>query len=187
MKRYVTANSHGLTLLELLVVIAILGILSSFAVLAYNGYIDTTKNAAAETQIRELSILINDYALEYGVYPDSLADINNAHLRDPWGNPYRYLRFPDRLSGTPGFDLVAFSGEYGGEHDGDGDYPDDDRQPGNMGDVRKDRNLVPINSHYDLYSMGKDGQSRPPLTAPVSKDDIIYANDGAYVGLAEDY
>lgn len=57
----------------------------------------------------------------------------------------------------------------------------------NRGSVRKDRNLVPINSDYDLYSMGKDGTSRPPLTAMPSRDDIVRANNGKFVGLAADY
>jgi general secretion pathway protein G len=55
------------------------------------------------------------------------------------------------------------------------------------GKMRKDRFLVPINSTYDLYSMGKDGMSVPPITAKVSQDDIIRANDGAYLGLASNY
>ena len=55
------------------------------------------------------------------------------------------------------------------------------------GQRRKDKNLVPINSDYDLYSMGEDGSSVPPLTAPVSKDDIVRANDGKWVGRGEDY
>lgn len=55
------------------------------------------------------------------------------------------------------------------------------------GKVRKDKNLVPINTDYDLYSMGKDGKSASPLTAKQSRDDIIRANNGAYVGLASDY
>lgn len=32
-----------------------------------------------------------------------------------------------------------------------------DSGPSVVGQVRKDRNLVPLNSDYDLYSMGKDG------------------------------
>lgn len=36
---------------------------------------------------------------------------------------------------------------------------------GSIGGARKDRFLVPINSDFDLYSMGKDGQSVGPLTA----------------------
>jgi general secretion pathway protein G len=55
------------------------------------------------------------------------------------------------------------------------------------GQVRKDRNLVPINSDYDLYSKGPDGDSRPPLTAKASRDDIVRANDGAFIGKGEDY
>jgi general secretion pathway protein G len=47
--------------------------------------------------------------------------------------------------------------------------------------------VVPINTDYDLYSMGKDGKSQPPLTAKDSRDDIIRANDGAYIGPAEGY
>lgn len=52
---------------------------------------------------------------------------------------------------------------------------------------RLDRFLVPINSSYDLYSMGKDGASSAPLTALASKDDIVRANDGAFIGLASTY
>lgn len=52
------------------------------------------------------------------------------------------------------------------------------------GKLRKDRFLVPINSDYDLYSMGEDGKSQTPLTAKASRDDIIRANDGAYFGPA---
>jgi general secretion pathway protein G len=55
------------------------------------------------------------------------------------------------------------------------------------GNWRKDKFLVPINSTFDLWSMGPDGQSIPPLTAPVSKDDIIRANDGSFIGRAALY
>lgn len=56
---------------------------------------------------------------------------------------------------------------------------------GGMGAFRKDKFLVPLNSDFDLYSMGPDGQTKPPIAAPVSKDDVIRANDGSYLGLAE--
>ena len=57
----------------------------------------------------------------------------------------------------------------------------------NIGEARKDKNLVPINSDFDLYSVGPDGKSAPPLTAPQSRDDVVRANNGAFVGLASDY
>lgn len=53
--------------------------------------------------------------------------------------------------------------------------------------ARKDHALVPINSDYDLYSMGPDGQSVAPLTAAKSRDDIVRANNGSFIGLASDY
>lgn len=55
------------------------------------------------------------------------------------------------------------------------------------GSQRKSKNLVPINSEYDLYSAGPDGQTKSPLTAKQSRDDIIRANDGGYIGVASDY
>jgi len=55
------------------------------------------------------------------------------------------------------------------------------------GKARKDRKLNPLNSDFDLYSLGKDGVSRTQLTNKESLDDIVRANDGAYVGLASDY
>jgi len=59
--------------------------------------------------------------------------------------------------------------------------------PGWKGKARKDKFLVPLNSTYDLYSKGKDGQSKLPLTAKASKDDIIRASDGAFIGLASEF
>jgi general secretion pathway protein G len=55
------------------------------------------------------------------------------------------------------------------------------------GHARKDRFLVPLNDDYDLYSMGKDGVSSPPLTAKPSQDDIVRAASGGYVGLASQF
>ena len=55
------------------------------------------------------------------------------------------------------------------------------------GKARKDHSLVPLNSDYDLYSKGPDGRSSPPLTANASKDDILRANNGRFIGPASSY
>jgi general secretion pathway protein G len=55
------------------------------------------------------------------------------------------------------------------------------------GKMRKDQFLVPVNSDYDLFSMGSDGQSVAPFTAKHSLDDIVRANNGGFVGLASDF
>lgn len=61
-----------------------------------------------------------------------------------------------------------------------------DGNPG-KGAVRKDGQLNPLNSDYDLYSRGRDGDSKAPLNAKASRDDIVRANDGGFIGLGEDY
>jgi general secretion pathway protein G len=55
------------------------------------------------------------------------------------------------------------------------------------GQMRKDRFMVPINTYFDLYSVGMDGQSASALTAAASRDDVIYAHDGEYIGPAEGF
>jgi len=52
---------------------------------------------------------------------------------------------------------------------------------------RKDRFLKPINSSYDLYSRGKDGETAKQLNQKVSLDDVVRANDGAFIGLASNF
>ncbi|MCK4785865.1 MAG: type II secretion system protein GspG [Desulfobacteraceae bacterium] len=50
--------------------------------------------------------------------------------------------------------------------------------------MRHDRFLVPVNSDYDLYSKGKDGETQRTFQSSKARDDIVRANDGEYVGLA---
>lgn len=56
-----------------------------------------------------------------------------------------------------------------------------------IGQARKDKNLVPLNGDFDLYSVGPDGRSFPPVTAKASLDDVLRANSGGFIGLGADY
>lgn len=56
-----------------------------------------------------------------------------------------------------------------------------------LGKLRKDHAMVPVNQDYDLYSMGKDGKSQSAFTSQASRDDIVRANDGSYIGLVSHY
>jgi general secretion pathway protein G len=58
---------------------------------------------------------------------------------------------------------------------------------GGVGGFRKDKNLNPLNTDFDLYSIGEDGASSGPLSAKASRDDVVRANNGAFIGLGEDY
>ena len=150
-------DTTGLTLIELLLVTAIMGILGVIAVPMYNGHIEKTRISEAIVGIREIELRITSFMALNGAPPNTLEQVGMAGGLDPWGNPYQYLR----ILGIPKNEI--------------------------HGAWRKDRFLVPINSDFDLYSIGKDGGSSPPITAHPSRDDIIRAGQGAYIGLASDY
>ena len=83
--------------------------------------------------------------------------------------------------------LAQVGGNYGTMKDPWGhayQYVSHDTPPGSW---RKDKNIHPINSDFDLYSMGKDGLTTAALTAGASRDDIVRANNGRFIGLASDY
>jgi general secretion pathway protein G len=51
---------------------------------------------------------------------------------------------------------------------------------------RADRANKPINTYFDLWSCGPDGQSQKQVRASQSRDDIIRAWDGTFVGLGKE-
>jgi general secretion pathway protein G len=96
---------------------------------------------------------------------------------------YRTLHFEwpdslDELSGVPRTDPWGFEYRFL-------NFESDIK--GIKGKIRKDHNLHPLNSEFDLYSVGPDGRSSAPLTAKASRDDVIYARDGSFIGIAEDF
>lgn len=50
---------------------------------------------------------------------------------------------------------------------------------------RKDQFLVNVNGDFDLYSLGPDGATAAAFSAAAASDDVVRANDGGFVGLAE--
>lgn len=59
--------------------------------------------------------------------------------------------------------------------------------PPSTGNVRRDKNLNPLNSDFDLYSMGPDGKTQKQLTAAKARDDIVRADNGGFVGVASQH
>jgi general secretion pathway protein G len=151
----------GFTIVELMVAVLIAGILVAVVVPSYSRYMDQMRVTHAISDIYSLQMTIETFLASNGSLPEDLADAGEGGFRDPWGNPYEYLRVVDdgkKVKGHP-----------------------------NVGQLRKDHQLHPVNTDYDLYSMGKDGKSASPFTAQISQDDIVRANDGAFVGLVSDY
>lgn len=155
-------QQNGFTLVELIIVIAIISTLAGIAVPFYGGYVQKAHKLRIISEIKMIEKEITAYKIEWGVYPDSLGDIGLDNLKDPWGNPYQYLKIEGVEKGKPEKGQAL-------------------KQP------RKDHFLVPVNTDFDLYSMGPDGKSVAPFTAKASRDDFVRANNGQYIGLASEY
>jgi len=83
-------RASGFTIVELMIVVAIVAILAMIAVPAYTNYNDRVDIFEAKKDIIALQLAIDDYELEYGALPNSLADVGMQGMTDPWGNPYAY-------------------------------------------------------------------------------------------------
>ncbi len=52
---------------------------------------------------------------------------------------------------------------------------------------RKDHFLVPVNSDFDLYSVGPDGKTGAPFTDKKARDDIVRASNGSFIGPVSEF
>ena len=87
-KRY----HFGFTLIEIMIAIAIVGTLAAIAIPNYIGYKNRALIVEAMEEMRRIEGAITVYMAENGEFPDSLNDVGLGNLKDPWGNPYEYLR-----------------------------------------------------------------------------------------------
>ncbi len=202
--------AKGFTLVELLLVAALLSVIIAIAIPGYKGALEEARVARATGDIKAVEKELWMFRLRTGSFPLTLAEIDRDTMRDPWGNPYQYLRLeglmknghaglmgsspPDAPVGTSGQagGGKGNGGGNGGGNSGGGNNGGGTSGGGNDGGgqadrARKDHNLHPLNSDFDLYSMGPDGKSQPALTAKVSWDDVIRASDGGFVGRASRY
>ena len=146
----------GFTLLELMIVMAIIFILAILSFFKYTALIDQTKETKAIAEVKELARLITEYRDRTGNYPDTLDDLERGAFIDPWGNPYQYVN-------------IAEDDKKGAEHQ----------------KARRDRNQKPINTYFDLWSNGADGRYQQQVNGEKSRDDVIYAWDGDFIGLGK--
>jgi general secretion pathway protein G len=161
-------GSGGFTLLELIIVFGIISLLSLIGMQVYGHFIDKAKNTRAMAEIRLLEKEITGFWNDYDRPPNTLAELNRPNMLDPWGKPYQYVNF-----------------------DTTSDADKKRRRTGGGGKVKGKGKAkgkgAPLNSDYDLFSMGKDKTSAPSIADSTSKDDVIRADDGNYIGLASEY
>lgn len=151
------SRSRGFTLLELMLTGAVCALLLSMAIPGYRHIIERQKVNQAVRDLALISMLLEKHRTAHFELPMALAELG---------------------AGVPAKDPWGFEYRYlnfGADI------------PGVEGKIRKDHNLHPLNTEFDLYSVGPDGRSVPPLTGRPSRDDVIWARDGGFVGVARDY
>ena len=149
--------NRGFTLIEVFIVIAIIGCISAIAMPNYLRYKNNAMIAVAVTDIRMIEKQISLFAFDNdGQLPDSLNDLTTIGTIN---DPW----------GNP-YEYLRIAG---------GDVK-------KMGEMRRNMIDVPVNQDYDLYSIGKDGQSQSSFKVNVSRDDVVRAYDGSYVGLVSE-
>jgi general secretion pathway protein G len=150
-------HPSGFTLIELMIAIAVLAALTAIAIPSYQGYVERARRSQAAADLSTLAIAIERYYTNHFTYPPNLAAVG---------------------AGLPALDPWGNPYRY---------LAIDVVPPPNTGAVRRDKNLNPLNSDYDLYSTGPDGQTQNQLTASKARDDIVRAGNGGYIGPASEH
>ena len=148
--------------------------------------------------------------------PITLADVGYGNRLDPWGNLYMYLNFQTGTGSGMDFAIrnnlvnpAALPNSTSSSSDEEESLPD----PKTSGDAsreetllnqmlpapaldmkaridqtkRRDRFLFPLNTDFDLFSLGPNRAMAPSIGQALSLDDVIRANNGGYFGLASKY
>jgi general secretion pathway protein G len=158
MKKVDAMLQWGFTLLETMMAVAVASLLVALAVPTYSGIMDRLRVSQTKQDLLRIA--------------QEIARYRTAHD----------FRLPDSLNDLPA--TIPRKDPWGGDYA----YLNFSANiPGIKGKIRKDHNLHPLNTEFDLYSMGPDGDSNAPLTSSKSRDDIIWARDGSFVGKAEDF
>lgn len=157
MNRRSIIRQTAFTLVEILIVVSILALLAAIALPNYVQYINRMKTAKAVQFLAGTSLKLARYYGDHFIYPTTLSEIG---VDQSMLDPW----------GHP-YQYLAI----------------DIKPPPNTGHVRRDRNMNPINSDYDLYSDGPDGRTQTQLMARFARDDIVRASNGGYIGKAADF
>jgi len=153
-------RSVGLTIIELLIVVMIMATLASFAVPLYANALVNARISKAMADIRVVEKEIFIFQISNNRLPKTLTEVGRANLRDPWNNSYEYLEISCDTSV---------------------------KKCKPPKEARQDKFFKPLNWDFDLYSMGKDGQTTPKLDTKKGADDIVRAVNGGFVGLSADF
>ena len=216
MSRQGLANggNGGFTWVEFAVVLAIVALLASIGVPQYLAALHDARIDRARHELVGIAHAVERFAAQHdGRLPLTLYQIGYGGARDPWGTPYCYLNHRDGVG--DGLDWTARLGPVAGgpvPATGLGDLAARLGRPLNgrdrkaleavvveNGDFamyagvatdvlrRRARSQFPINTDYDLFSLGPDRETAPSLQSLAGHDDVLRGNNGGYFGTAAEY
>ncbi len=158
-KRLAGGRIDAFTLLELIILVAIVGILCGIAAPIYADFRYKAQVEVARATIREIEAGIHLYYYKKQIEGKG--------------------KYPETLSEV--MEHLPFD-PWGNPYQ----YLSSTDANWSAG-CRRDRYMNPLNNDFDLFSKGRDGDSRPSLTHLYSRDDVIRGRNGAFVGLGKDY
>ncbi len=152
-----SVKSRGFTLVEMALVVSIGVLIVAISAIGYGRYSERTRVVRTIVELTEMSDAIRAHERKNGVLPESLGEVE--------AGKYAGLRDP---WGWPYeyYNLRVLKGN---------------------GQARKDKALKPLNSDFDLYSVGPDGETQPSLSNAKSRDDVLRARDGRFIGPAIEF
>ncbi|MEE9392158.1 MAG: hypothetical protein V3W41_06610 [Planctomycetota bacterium] len=181
-------RQFGFSLASVLFYVTVTGVIAVFLIPLIRPIELDTQNERDRITAETEENTVRELALRYGM---TLSELESQDWQNPWGQDRhggldskgRLIPGKQRVTGLFGrrpltATYVALLGR-------------SDMEP--IGGSRinpkakRDRNLWPLNTDYDLYSLGRDGKSSRLLSSPESQDDIIRANNGQFIGLASEY
>jgi general secretion pathway protein G len=157
MNKKLTTRSAGFSVVELMITVIIMGLLVAIALPIYSKSEKKIDSNSAMAFMTATSQKLEDYYAQHGTYPATLSEIG---IEEPALDPW----------GNPY--------QY---------MPINIKPPPKKGKIRRDKNMNPLNTDFDLYSCGPDGRTQTQLTANFARDDIVRAGNGSYIGTAQDF
>ena len=198
-------DEAGFTLLELCIVAAVLAILAVVGVPQYSAALRTARIGKTKFELRSLATAIDSFRVVNAELPLALGVVGYGGKTDPWGNPYFYLNY--ELGTGDGWELAMRAGlleapkpkvKHNTLPPGQlqltaarqrqiAKYDFEMSTAIDVGDAqRRDGFSLPLNTDYDLFSIGPDGMSAISTGSQFSLDDVIRARNGNFFGLASD-